>query len=149
MKVCGVELSGNDAVICLLSLEDEIFDIPDCRVRRLSFDKENSQESIKNFQFAFAKLMSDYKIDTVIIRERPTKGKFAGGSVGFKLEAAIQLIDKLDVRLMTPVDIKANIKRNPVPIPFSDTGLKVFQEAAFATAYAYLMQATYGAEPEV
>ncbi|MFV1873959.1 MAG: DUF3010 family protein [Oleiphilus sp.] len=146
MRVCGVELSANDAIICLLTLEDEIFDIPDCRVRKLSYDKLNNQESIKTFQFAFSKLMTDYKIETVVIRERPMKGKFSGGAIGFKLEAAIQLLEGVKVQLIAPADIKALIKRNPVPVSFSDTGLKVFQEPAFASAYGYLMQQTYGTE---
>jgi len=148
MKVCGVELSGNDAVVSLLSMKDEIFDIPDCRVRKVSFEKVATLEGLKNFQSTFAKLMADYKIDTVVIRERHTKGKFAGGAVGFKMEAAIQLIDSLNVVLMTPADIKAHIKRNPVPISFSETGLKGFQEAAFATAYAYLIHDKYQDETE-
>ncbi len=147
MKVCGVELKGNDAVICLLSMKDGIFDIPDCRVRKVAFEKVNSRESLKFFQSTFAKLMADYKIEKVIIRERPTKGKFAGSTIGFKLEAAIQLINELDVELITPVDIKAYLKKNPIPVAFEDTGLKVFQEPAFTTAYAYLMHAHY-ADPD-
>lgn len=143
MKVCGVELKSNDAIICLLSMKDEIFDIPDCRVRKLTLEKITSREHLKDFQFAFAKLMKDYKIDKVVIRERHMKGKFAGGAVGFKLEAAIQLIDDLEVEIVTPVEIKAYIKKNPLPISFNDTGLKVFQEAAFATAYGYLMHSYY------
>lgn len=140
MKVCGVELKGNDAVICLLSMEDGIFDIPDCRVRKVTLEKT---QSLKFFQTAFAKLMADYKIEKVLIKERPTSGKFSGAAIGFKLEAAIQLIDNLSVELMTPVDIKTYIKRNPIPVSFEDTGLKVFQESAFTTAYAYLMNAFY------
>ncbi|MFA0093291.1 DUF3010 family protein, partial [Vibrio sp. 10N.261.49.A11] len=34
MKICGVEIKGNDAVICLLSLSDGVFNIPDCRVSK-------------------------------------------------------------------------------------------------------------------
>ncbi len=148
MKVCGVELKGSDAVICLLSMKDGIFDIPDCRVRKVSIDKTNSQSSLKFFQTTFAKLMSDYKIEKVVIRERPTKGKFAGSAIGFKLEAAIQLIDKLPVELITNLDIKESIKKNPLPVSFDDTGLKVFQESAFITAYGYLMHAHYSS-PEL
>ncbi|KZY33203.1 hypothetical protein A3752_12585 [Oleiphilus sp. HI0081] len=145
MKVCGVELKGSDAIICLLSMDDEIFDIPDCRVRKVTLEKSHS---LKYFQATFAKLMTDYQIDTVIIRERPTKGKFAGGAIGFKMEAAIELIDGVDVRLITPVDIKAAVKKNPIPVPFEETGLKVMQEAAFTTAYAYLMRRHYGVDAE-
>lgn len=144
MKICGVEIKGNDAVICILSMDDDTFNLPDCRVRKVSIEKTASSDQLKFFQQTFSKLMEDYQIEKVIIRERPTKGKFAGGAIGFKLEAAIQLIDQLDVVLMTPVAIKANLKRNPLPILFSDTGLKVFQESAFGTAYAFLMQCKYG-----
>ena len=140
MKVCGVELKANDAVICLLSMEDGIFDIPDCRVRKVSLGKTHS---LKTFQATFAKLMSDYNIEKVIIRERPTAGKFSGAAIGFKLEAAIELIDNLDVELISPVDIKAYIKKNPIPVSFDDTGLKIFQESAFTTAYAYIMHSHY------
>ena len=144
MKVCGVELKGNDAVICILTMDDDMFDLPDCRVRKVSIEKAASGGQLKFFQQTFSKLMEDYKIDKVIIRERPSKGKFAGGSIGFKLEAAIQLIGNLGVELMTPVAIKESIKKNPLPISFDETGLKGFQESAFVTAYAYLMFVKYG-----
>jgi len=143
MRVCGVEIKGNDAVICLLSMKDEIFDIPDCRVRKITLENKTSRESLKVFQFTFEKLMADYKIDKVIIRERPTKGKFAGSAIGFKLEAAIELIDNLEVELITSVAIKEHIKMNPISVAFVDTGLKRFQEVAFATAYGYLMHSYY------
>jgi hypothetical protein len=123
MKICGVELKGNDAVICILTMDDDIFNLPDCRVRKVSIEKTASREQLKFFQHTFAKLMEDYQIDKVVIRERPTKGKFAGGAIGFKLEAAIQLAGSLGVELMTPIAIKESIKKNPLPVSFDETGL--------------------------
>jgi hypothetical protein len=146
MKVCGVELSSNDVNVCLLSLEEEVFQLPDFRSRRITLTNINSSKDLRYFQQTFAKLMSDYSIDTVVIRQRPMKGKFAGGAVGFKLEAAIELIDGLEVEIMSPTDIKASLKRNPVHIPFAETGLKMFQEVAFQTAFAYLMKDKYAPE---
>ena len=143
MKVCGIEIKGSEAIVCLLSLEKEVFHLPDCRAAKLMYPKNATASDLKAFQFAFAKLMEDYKIENVAIRERPTKGKFAGGAVGFKLEAAIQLIDNLNVTLMPTSVIKESLKRNPVHIPFAETGLKVFQEVAFTTAFAYLMKDKY------
>jgi hypothetical protein len=64
------------------------------------------------------------------------KGKFAGGAISFKLEAALQLMANLEVRLLTPSEIKATLAENPLVIPFADTGLKGFQEGAFTVAYA-------------
>ena len=143
MRVCGLEMKGNEVNICLLSLEKEVFHIPECRARKITYTKNDSTDEIRAFQFAFGKLMEDYKIEQVVIRERPMKGKFAGGAIGFKLEAAIQLITGLDVYIMTPTEIKETLKRNPVHIPFAETGLKVFQEVAFTTAFAYLMKDKY------
>lgn len=112
MKICGVEIKGNDAVICLLSLSDGVFNIPDCRVSKVSISDANDTQNMKDFQFSFAKLMEDYQVDKVVIRQRQTKGKFAGGGFGFKLEAAIQLIDGLDVTVVSPAEIKESLKRN-------------------------------------
>ena len=136
MRICGVELSGSDAVICLLHLDQGQFDMPDCRVRKLTLKKEHTREDLQQFQFAFTKLMGDYSVNKVAIRERMTKGKFAGGAISFKLEAAIQLIADIDVAVLSPTQIKSALSEKPIPIPFSDTGLKVFQEAAFKVAYA-------------
>ena len=127
MRICGVDLTGSDAVICLLELGQGQFNLPDCRVRKLMLKKVHTTEDLRQFQFEFAKLMSDYSVDKVVIRERMPKGKFAGGAISFKLESAIQLIANLDVLILSPSQIKLAISENPLPVTFSDTGLKVFQ----------------------
>lgn len=148
MRVCGVDIKGSEANLCLLTLDKGVFHVPECRARKLTLSKLVSAEELKQFQFAFAKLMEDYKIDKVVIRERPAKGKFAGSAMGFKMEAAIELIAEVDAEVLSATRIKASLKRNPIPIPFSETGLKVFQETAFSTAFAFLMEHKYGV-PEV
>lgn len=136
MKICGVELTANDAVVCLLTLEQGQFTLPDCRVRKVSLPKEHSRADLQKFQATFAKLMQDYQIDKVAIKARLTKGKFAGGAVSFKLEAAIQLIADLDVVILSAADVKQVLADNPMPVEFAETGLKSFQQAAFTVAYA-------------
>jgi len=137
MTICGVELSGSDAVICLLSLDRGQFSLPECKVRKLSLPKNHTREDLQQFQKAFAELMAEHGATGVAIKERMPKGKFAGGAISFKLEATIQLITDvaLDVKLLTPALIKSTLASKPLPIPFSDTGLKVFQETAFTAAY--------------
>ncbi|MDC9725608.1 MAG: DUF3010 family protein [Gammaproteobacteria bacterium] len=138
MKICGIELKGNDAIICLMSLNDGLFALHECRAKKLSIADATDTEQLKKFQFDFAKLMEDYQVEHVVIRERMTKGKFAGGSVGFKLEAAIQLIDELSVSLLSSSESKEIMKRSHLKMNFADTGLKQFQEASFMTALSYL-----------
>lgn len=138
MKICGIDLKGNDTIICLMSLTDGLFSLPDCRVRKLSIVDATDALQLRKFQFDFAKLIADYQIEHVVIRERMTKGKFAGGSVSFKLESAIQLIDDIDVSLLSSAKTKEIMKNSHVSLDFRDTGLKQFQEQAFMTAFAYL-----------
>ena len=138
MKTCGIELKGSEAIICLMTLDNGLYTLNDCRVKKLAIADATSQEQIQKFQFDFAKLMADYQISNVVVKERLTRGKFAGGAVSFKLEAAIQLIDDLNVTLLASSKIKEIIKNSHTTMNFKDTGLKQFQEQAFMTAFAYL-----------
>ncbi|WP_286220569.1 DUF3010 family protein [Marinobacter apostichopi] len=138
MIICGVELSGSDAVVCLLNLDQGQFSLPECKVRKLTLKKNHTRADLQEFQASFAKLLSDYNVQKVAIKERMPKGKFAGGAISFKLEATIQLISEVDVEvtLLSPAQIKSTLAANPLPITFSETGLKVFQESAFVVAFA-------------
>ena len=115
MRTCGVEITGSDVLLCILSKDNDVFDIRDVRQTRFTLGNGNDTEVMRKFQFDFAKLMQDYQIDSVAIRERQPKGKFAGSAKGFKMETAIQLINNLDVRLFTTTEVKEQLKRNPIP----------------------------------
>jgi hypothetical protein len=138
MRVCGVELKGNEAIICLMVLDHGLFSIPECRVRKLTIQDSADRDQLVKFQFDFIKLMQDYRVEHVVIRERMTKGKFAGGATSFKLEAAIQLATDFEVSLLSASQAKAAVKDSNVIIDFKETGLKQFQEIAFMTAFAFL-----------
>ncbi len=136
--VCGIEIKGSEAIVALLALDRGLFQVPDCRVRRVTLQAPDNAHNLRYFQRTVSKLLADYKVHEVVIRERPTKGKFAGGAIGFKLEACIQLLNDIDVTLLSGSQIKQRIKRQPMSVPFTETGLKGFQQGAFDTAYAFL-----------
>lgn len=138
MRICGVDLTSSDAVVCLLNKDQGLFSLPETKVRKLTLKKDHSRADLQRFQAEFVQFLKEHEVEKVFIRERMQKGKFAGGAISFKLEAAIQLIAESDIEvaLLSPTQIKAILADNPLPIPFSDTGLKQFQEAAFTTAYA-------------
>ncbi|MBJ7538805.1 DUF3010 family protein [Marinomonas sp. C1424] len=142
MITCGIEIKGSEVILCLLSKQDGLFQIADCRQVRHPLHNPNDSESLRKYQFMLKKLFEDYKVERVVIRERPTKGKFAGGSVGFKIEAALQLIEGIQVDLFHSSKTKEILQHNPMPIPFKDTGLRAFQEGAFTIAYAALSEPT-------
>lgn len=143
MLICGVDIKGTEAVVCILEYREGVFFVPDCRVRKVDFSKRNRTTDIAYFQSTFSKLMTDYKVQKVVIKERPLTGKFSGGGLGFKMEAAMQLISDLDVETISQQHLKASLKRNPVTVHFAETGLKVFQETAFQVAYASHMNLVY------
>jgi len=118
-KICGVEISSNEAIITLLVVEEgAMFHLPDCRVTRIACKDPDSTHELRYFQKTFEQLAQDYQIDQVVIRERMKKGKFSGGANGFKLEAALQLSDKLNTVLISPTDIKANLNAIHSPLRF-------------------------------
>lgn len=138
MKACGVEIKGNEAIICIMSKENSLYDIPHTRVQKVSLDNAGDAEQVQKFQFTFAKLMEDYSVTHVLIKGRALKGKFAGGPIGFKVEAAIQLIQDLQVEILAGSYIKKSLAKSQIDIDFRDTGLKQYQEQAFGTVFAYL-----------
>lgn len=141
MRVCGVEIKHNEAYVCLLEQKDGLFHLPDCRARRLTLAISDGRKGLLAFQASFAKLMEDYSIAKVAIRERPMSGKYGGTGLSFKLEAAIQLIASVEVETFPPAAIKAQLSLQPMPVRFDETELKPFQEAAFITAYVSLVKA--------
>ena len=135
MRVCGVEIKGNDAVICIMSKQMGLYDIPKTRVAKISVGDAGDPEEMRKFQFTFAKFLEDYQVEKVVIKGRALKGKFSGGAIGFKLEAAIQLIADLDVEILASALIKKTMERSQVAIDFRDTGLKTYQQVAFETVF--------------
>lgn len=138
MRACGVEIKSNDAIICIMSKENNLYDIPHTRVQKISLDNAGDAEQVQKFQFAFAKLMEDYQVTHVQIKGRALKGKFSGGPIGFKIEAAIQLISDLQVEILAGSFIKKELSKSQIDIDFRDTGLKQYQEEAFTTVFAYM-----------
>jgi hypothetical protein len=121
-----------------MSKENNLYDVPHTRVQKLSLENAGNAEEVQKFQFTFEKLMEDYQITHIYIRGRALKGKFAGGPVGFKLEAAIQLISALTVEIVTGTFVKKALAKSQIDIDFRDTGLKQYQEQAFSTVFASL-----------
>jgi hypothetical protein len=139
MILLGVELNNKEAVVCLMSSEDGLFNIKECRTRGIDLKSGESQTGIIAFQTQFKQLVTDYKVEKVVIKQRPSKGKFSGSANSFKMEAAIQLIDGIKVELISNTDIKETMKKYPLEYTMKDLELRQFQEHAFNTAYCYAL----------
>ena len=140
MNLLGIELNNKEAVLCLLSIEGGLFNVKECRTRGIALTKSETSEGVKDFYNKMKKLIEDYKVETIVIKQRPTKGKFSGSANSFKMEAAIQLIDGVDVELIANTEIKETLKKNPLEYAMKDLELRQFQEHAFNTAYTYALR---------
>ncbi|HEY5715704.1 MAG TPA: DUF3010 family protein [Psychromonas sp.] len=140
MRVCGVELTGNEAIIAIMQLKNGLYDVPKVRVAKLTLPDAINTDPLKKFQFEFAQLMKDYQVDTVVIRQRDLKGKYAGNPLSFKIEGALQLITELQVHVLSNHYIKEGLSLAQVTPDVIDLGLKKFQNQAMLTAFAYLEQ---------
>ncbi|WP_372882584.1 DUF3010 family protein [Psychromonas sp.] len=140
MRVCGVELTGNEAIISIMQLKNGLYDVPKVRVAKLALPDAVNSDPLKKFQFDFAQLMKDYQVDTVVIKQRDLKGKYAGNPLSFKIEAALQLMTDLKVHVLSNHYIKEGLSLAQVTPDVIELGLKKFQNQAMLTAFAYLEQ---------
>ncbi|MGL4826058.1 MAG: DUF3010 family protein [Vibrionaceae bacterium] len=137
MRICAVELTGNELNLCLLELQQGLFNVPDCRARKMTLVDATDPEQLLQFQKQFAKLLEDYRVEKVVIRGRPMQGKFSGSAASFKMEAALQLLDCVSTQILTSSEIKAALKRSPQLVSAKELGLKQFQQSALETGVAY------------
>ncbi|WP_026006361.1 DUF3010 family protein [Moritella dasanensis] len=138
MRICSVELAGNEVNLCFLSLKDGMFELIECRKRKITLASSTEAYQMRQFHKEFAQLMTDYKIDNVVIKERLTKGKFSGSSTSFKAEAAIQLVTSVEVNMVSQTFYKQLVQDHPIFVDFAETGLKKFQQNAFTLGCLFL-----------
>lgn len=139
MILLGVELNNKEAVVCLMSADDGLFNIKECRTRGIDIKSPETQRGIQAFQTQFKQLVMDYKVEKVVIKQRPSKGKFSGSSNSFKMEAAIQLINDVSVEIISNTEIKETLKKYPLEYTMKDLELRQFQQDAFNVGYSYAL----------
>ena len=137
MRVCAVELTGKEMNLCILEKKEGMFTIVECRAKKITLSNEDDQAQVQGLFKQVSQLCEDYKVEYVIIRSRMKAGKFSGSSTSFKMEAVLQMLPNVDVRLLAAKLIKETLRNSEVFIDFSETGLKKFQQPAFETGLAY------------
>ncbi|MGZ8878641.1 MAG: DUF3010 family protein [Candidatus Aminicenantales bacterium] len=135
MTVCGIELKGSEAHLVLLRGSKTDFVLLDDKPRKLVLDDDERPDAVRGFRDALYAFFRENSVEMVAIRKRVKSGKYAGGSIGFKLEGIAQLYTDCRVVLCHPQTIKASLRRCPIRVPAS---LPTYQQAAFETAYSVL-----------
>ena len=138
MRVCGVELSGSEARLAVVELDQEGGPkYISLDTKRIKLGNDKSSESIKSFKSAIQSFVHENSIQTICIKERAHKGRFSGGAVSFKLEALIQSIDGCDVKFVSPQTLASFEKKNYAGAP---NGMPAYLKPAFSSA-AFILAA--------
>lgn len=118
MKVCGIELKGNEAIIVSLEGSKEDYKITSSEIKKIKLKDSSSQSDVRSFYNEIVNFFKEINFNLIAIKARATKGKFAGGSTSFKMEGLIQNTD-YDVQIIHTATTKAKLKGitiDPVPV---------------------------------
>jgi len=135
MKTLGIELKANRAIYVALEGADDDFEVVAAGYLELKDSKD--QSAIKKFHESWMNLLDNRDFTSVAIKERISKGRFAGGALTFKMEGLIQLSDY-------PIDIvnSARLRSKLKGLDPAFGKIHSYQEEAARLAY-YLMITTY------
>ena len=90
MVSLGIELKGSTCIGIATSI-DSNGTISIVEELKIELTDSYCDESVKTFFDQFSQAISSINPDSVVIKKRNEKGKFAGGAVSFKMEGLIQI----------------------------------------------------------
>ena len=89
MKICGIELKGNDTILAVIEVEFNIINYISLKLKKISIQNDEDKSEIESFHETIKTFLRDNNIDKIIIKKRAKRGKFAGGADTFKMEGII------------------------------------------------------------
>ena len=134
MTLCGIEIKGSEAIIAVAA--------PDLThvtmaTKKIALEDDDEAANVKAFASQVAAFVRDNDITRIAIKKRSKKGEFAGGPTTFKIEGVLQLLDGVEVTLLSPQTINAQYKKHSFELPAM---LNKYQHEAFKTACSALVK---------
>jgi hypothetical protein len=139
MKYCGIELKGDEVRILALQATGDSYSIPPLEIDKFKIRDPSSQQEMQSFAAAFQKFLTAGLFDVIGIKGRMTKGRFAGGSTSFKMEAIIQCMP-FSISIINPATIRARLKNTELNM----TGCKEYQIEALKVILTMMMLPAQG-----
>lgn len=137
MRVCGVDLKGNEARLAIAFKNSETGEIIFLQnnTKKIVLGDDQDEASLRGFMHTARAFLSDNHVTTVVIKTRAKKGKMAGGATSFKMEAALQLIEDCSCSFVNPVAISQFLKKAELSDP---PHILEYQRDAFSAAAYFL-----------
>ncbi|MBC3256224.1 DUF3010 family protein [Pseudomonas paralactis] len=137
MTICGIEIKGSEAIIALASLQNQTLTHVALATKKIALEDDDDAANVKAFAAKVKAFVQDNAIERIAIKKRSKKGEFAGGPTTFKIEGVLQLLDGVEVTLLSPQTINAQNKKHSFDLP---TTLNKYQHEAYKTACSTLMK---------
>ena len=135
MIACGIEMASSEARLVLLDGNKSNFQHIDVEPRKLKVVDDENADEVQSFRDTLYTFLRENKVEMIAIKKRGKKGDYAGGPIGFKLEAITQLYEECPVVLIAPATISVRLKKHTTGTPAT---LKKYQYSAFQTAFSAL-----------
>ena len=137
MKYCGIELKGDEARVIGVETNGDTYLVIPSAVDRFKIKDPSSQQEMQSFAAAFQKFLIAGHFDTIGIKGRMTKGRFAGGSTSFKMEGIIQCMP-FTITIINPATIRAKLKDTELDL----AGCKEYQIEALKVVLTMMVLPT-------
>lgn len=134
MTLCGIEIKGSEAIIAVAAPDLTHVTLA---TKKIALEDDDEAANVKAFASQVAAFVRDNGITRIAIKKRSKKGEFAGGPTTFKIEGVLQLLDGVEVTLLSPQTINAQYKKHNFELPAT---LNKYQHEAFKTACSALVK---------
>jgi hypothetical protein len=131
MRCCGADISGKDLILAIVENISGSLNYVPTKPPKITLKDDEDQNLVKLFFETVIAFVRANNIDLIAIKKRATKGKFAGGSVTFKIEGMLQLLPDCTVKLYAATTIAAKSKSMKLELP---DAIYAYQEGAFLAA---------------
>ena len=135
MIACSIEMAASEARLVLLAGNKSNFHHINVEPRKLKIADDENADEVRAFRDTLYAFFRENKVEIIAIKKRGKKGEYAGGPIGFKLEAIAQLYEGCPIVLIAPATISVRIMKHTADTPAT---LKKYQYSAFQTAFSAL-----------
>ena len=137
MTLCGIEIKGSEAIIAVASLDNQALTHVALATKKIALEDDDEAANVKAFAAQAKAFVQANGITRIAIKKRSKKGEFAGGPTTFKIEGVFQLLEGVEVTLLSPQTINAQNKKHTFDMPAT---LNKYQHEAYKTACSGLMK---------
>lgn len=134
MRICGIDYRGNDLIPIIIQSTDANWSVVDLNTRKITLHDLWDSNDVRLCAKTIKAFLAENQVDRVVIKKRPTSGKFGGGAASFRLGALVQLSTEQPVVFISPQAISSALQDADLEPPDK---LFQYQHSAYEVAVAY------------